>query len=149
MLFSELKCKDVINLRDCRKLGNIADFEFDECTGCICKVIVPGGAKWKSIFGCDEGREICYKDAQGVMACEMATFGIPLITSDIPVCREVFSDFGNVTYISNEKCDISLEGIYDKISNKFRKNEKYFAKNTCGKEVRLLNELYTEINKDI
>ena len=41
MLFSELKCKDVINLRDCRKLGNIADFEFDECTGCICKVIVP------------------------------------------------------------------------------------------------------------
>ena len=88
-------------------------------------------------------------DAQGVMACEMATFGIPLITSDIPVCREVFSGFENVTYISNEKCDISLEGICDKISNKFRKNEKYFAKNTCGKEVCLLNELYTEINKDI
>ena len=58
MLFSELKCKDVINLRDCRKLGHIADFEFDECTGCICRVIVPGSAKWKSLFGCDEGREI-------------------------------------------------------------------------------------------
>lgn len=50
MLFSELKCKEVINLRDCRKLGHVTDFEFDQCTGCICKLIVPGGAKWKSFF---------------------------------------------------------------------------------------------------
>lgn len=78
MLFSELKCKDVINLRDCRKLGNIADFEFDECTGCICKVIVPGGAKWKSIFGCDEGREICYKDIKKI--------GPDTIIVDLPDC---------------------------------------------------------------
>ena len=53
MLFSELKCKEVINLRDCRKLGHVTDFEFDQCTGCICKLIVPGGAKWKSFFSCD------------------------------------------------------------------------------------------------
>lgn len=31
MRYSELKCKDVINLRDCRKLGRIGDLEFDEC----------------------------------------------------------------------------------------------------------------------
>ena len=31
-------------------------------------------------------------DAQGVMACEMATFGIPLITSNIDVCKEVFKE---------------------------------------------------------
>ena len=35
-------------------------------------------------------------DAQGLMACEMATFGIPLITSDIPVCHEIFDEFKNV-----------------------------------------------------
>ena len=54
MLFSELKCKEVINLRDCRKLGRIEDFEFDVCTGCICKVIVPGGTKWKRFFNCED-----------------------------------------------------------------------------------------------
>ena len=62
MLFSELKCKEVINLRDCRKLGHVTDFEFDQCTGCICKLIVPGGAKWKSFFSCDTDHVICYKD---------------------------------------------------------------------------------------
>ena len=39
MRFSELKSKDVINLRDCKKLGRICDLEFDECSGKICKVI--------------------------------------------------------------------------------------------------------------
>ncbi len=42
MLFSELKCKDVINVRDCKKLGHVCDLEFDECSGCICKIMVPG-----------------------------------------------------------------------------------------------------------
>ena len=41
MLFSELKCKDVINVRDCKKLGHVCDLEFDECSGCICKIMVP------------------------------------------------------------------------------------------------------------
>ena len=35
MLFSELKCKDVINIRDCKKLGHVCDLEFDEHDGCI------------------------------------------------------------------------------------------------------------------
>ena len=78
MLFSELKCKDVINLRDCRKLGHIADFEFDECTGCICKLIVPGGARWKSLFGCDEGKEILYKVIKRI--------GPDIVIMDLPEC---------------------------------------------------------------
>lgn len=41
MLFSELKCKEVINIRDCKRLGKVCDFEFDHCTGCINKLIVP------------------------------------------------------------------------------------------------------------
>ena len=43
MLFSELKCKDVINMRDCKKLGRISDLEFDQCSGQICKVFIPSG----------------------------------------------------------------------------------------------------------
>lgn len=41
MLFSELKCKDVINIRDCKRLGKVKDFEFDHCSGQIKKIIIP------------------------------------------------------------------------------------------------------------
>lgn len=45
MMYSELKCKDVINVKDCRKLGKVCDVEFDPCTGCILKIAVPGTGK--------------------------------------------------------------------------------------------------------
>ena len=53
MLFSELKCKDVINIRDCKKLGHVCDLEFDECSGCICKIMVPGGNQWLGFLRCE------------------------------------------------------------------------------------------------
>lgn len=46
MLFSELKKKEVINLKNCERLGKVTDFEFDECTGQIFKLIIPGDNKW-------------------------------------------------------------------------------------------------------
>lgn len=61
MLFSELKCKEIINLRDCRRLGHVVDFEFNECTGCIQCLIVPGCSRLKSFFSCDDGIRINYK----------------------------------------------------------------------------------------
>ncbi|MDK2811636.1 MAG: hypothetical protein PWR27_2345 [Petroclostridium sp.] len=77
-------------------------------------------------------------DAQGVMACELATFGIPLITSDIEVCREVFRDFNNVEYIDNEAEEINLDIILEKIDSvSCKKNTKYYAENTIGKEIEL------------
>lgn len=57
MLYSELKCKDVVNIRDCKKLGRVCDMEFDECEGCICKIMVPGSNRLLNFLGC-EG-EIC------------------------------------------------------------------------------------------
>lgn len=51
MLFSELKCKSVINLKDCKCLGKVGDLEFDECTGQICKIIIPGCNKFTALFG--------------------------------------------------------------------------------------------------
>src|SRR5690554_6935540 len=32
-------------------------------------------------------------DAQGVMMCEMASYGIPIIVSDLPVCHEMLDEF--------------------------------------------------------
>lgn len=85
-------------------------------------------------------------DAQGVMACEFATFGIPLITSDIPVCREVFADFDNVGLISNETSGIELKDVFETLvcAEVTRKNRKYFAENTSGEEVKLLMEIVGE-----
>lgn len=66
MRFSELKCKDVINLRDCKKLGRINDLEFDECSGKICKVIVPGCNKFLNFFNSDPDYCIPYKDIKQI-----------------------------------------------------------------------------------
>lgn len=41
-------------------------------------------------------------DAQGVMACEFATYGIPLITNSIPIMIEMLQEFNNVLFISSE-----------------------------------------------
>ena len=76
MLFSELKCKEVVNIRDCRKMGNVVDFEFDECTGSICKLIVPGVARWKSFFACENDYVICYEDIKQI--------GPDVILVDVP-----------------------------------------------------------------
>lgn len=68
MLFSELRAKEVINIRDCKRLGRVSDFEFDECNGCIHKLIVPGEPnKLLSFFKCDHGDYIIpYKNIKQI-----------------------------------------------------------------------------------
>ena len=66
MRYSELKCKDVINLRDCRKLGRIGDLEFDECSGRICSVTVPGNNKFCNLLKSEPGYCIPYKDIKQI-----------------------------------------------------------------------------------
>lgn len=51
MLFSELCDKEVINVNDCRCLGNVRDVEFDKECGHICAIIVPGPGKFFGCFG--------------------------------------------------------------------------------------------------
>jgi len=82
-------------------------------------------------------------DAQGVMMCEMATFGIPLITSNIPVCHEVFDNFSNVRFIDNESQNIRLLDLLTEleIGAPYVKNTTYFASNTVEKECLLLQRL--------
>lgn len=84
-------------------------------------------------------------DAQGLMACEMATYGMPLITSDITVCEEIFSDFINVSLINNEETNINLDELIVSIEQKCKdiniKNSKYFNENTSGEEVSVFKKI--------
>ena len=50
MRFCCLRQKAVVNIVEGRQLGYISDIEFDECTGKICSVIVPGNCGVKSFF---------------------------------------------------------------------------------------------------
>ena len=77
-------------------------------------------------------------DTQGIMACEMATFGMPLITSDIDVCKVVFEGFPNVTLISNNNCNIDLSQILFNLKPLEKKIDKYYRSNTINKEIELL-----------
>ena len=66
MLFSDFKKKEVINLKDCQKLGRVVDFEFDECTGQIFKLIVSDNNKLYGLFCKDSDYVICYKDIKQI-----------------------------------------------------------------------------------
>lgn len=76
MLFSDFRGKEVVNLRDCRRMGHVMDFEFDECTGCICKLIVPGTNRWKCFFKCETDYVICFEDIKQI--------GPDIIMVDVP-----------------------------------------------------------------
>ena len=66
MLYSEFKSKEVINMKDCKRLGKVTDFEFDECTGQICKIIVAGGGSFFDWFKCEPDYVIPYKDIKQI-----------------------------------------------------------------------------------
>ncbi len=51
MRFCELCEKEVINMADCRCIGNVADLEFNECDGCIKALIVPECSHFLGLFG--------------------------------------------------------------------------------------------------
>lgn len=66
VLFSELKCKDVINVKDCKKLGRVCDLDFDPCSGCICKIMVPGCNKILNFLNCEPDIVIPFKDIRQI-----------------------------------------------------------------------------------
>lgn len=86
-------------------------------------------------------------DAQGLMMCEMATFGIPVITSDIPVCHEVLDEFKNVKLINNDDTKLKLDGILKRLTSElpYEKNNKYFSDSTSEKEIEVFKDFIGEI----
>lgn len=83
-------------------------------------------------------------DAQGLMMCEFATYGIPLITSDISVCREVLEGFDNIKYISNDDADLNFEEFVSQIDTNVKRNKKFFEKNTVIKEIKLMRAVFED-----
>lgn len=75
MLFSELRDKEVISIRQCRKLGHVSDIEFDCCKGCIEKIHVPGKGKLCNLFNQEPDCVICF--------CDIKQIGPDIILVDI------------------------------------------------------------------
>lgn len=51
MRFCDLARKEVINVNDCKCLGNVRDLDFDECDGCIKALIGAGTGKVDGLYG--------------------------------------------------------------------------------------------------
>lgn len=66
MLFSELCEKEVINIKDCRKLGHVVDLEFDPCNGCIHKIIVKSKFSFANLFCDSPGITVCFRDIKQI-----------------------------------------------------------------------------------
>ncbi len=79
-------------------------------------------------------------DAQGLMMCEMAAFGMPVITSDIPVCHEVFDGVENVYFISNEDGKRDM-GDFVRLGSRWVKDRRLGREQTVMREVELLKKL--------
>lgn len=50
--FSELRCKEVINVSDGCRLGYVQDMGLDMESGCILNLIVPAPGRFFGLFGC-------------------------------------------------------------------------------------------------
>lgn len=83
------------------------------------------------------------QDTQGVMTCELAEYGIPVITSDIEICREICGDLKNVRMVSNNISSVNLVKEYRSLLNgmPYEKQGKYSYKNTVIMEEELLKSL--------
>ena len=97
--------------------------------------------KYLNISKC--GLILTRQDTQGVMTCELATFGIPVITSDIEVCHEFFANMPNVELIDNKLIDSNIVAISEKLIKglPYEKNTAYFAENTINKELQLFDSI--------
>lgn len=81
-------------------------------------------------------------DAQGVMMCEMAVYGIPLIASDIGICREMLDVFPYVGFVENEEPGGSIRGLLLELeSNASERKIKFDYSDTVKKEVELFERI--------
>ena len=83
------------------------------------------------------------EDTQGVMTCEMETYGIPVITSDIEVCHEFFENMSGVKMIPNSPISNSINDIYEELYSRlpFEKDKRFFAQNTIEREIQLFQSI--------
>ena len=80
MTFCELREKDVINIRDCRRLGCVTDLIFDPKNGCIQALITSSNEKLWGLFGKENECEIPW--------CKIKQFGPDIILVDLDSGKE-------------------------------------------------------------
>jgi glycosyltransferase involved in cell wall biosynthesis len=83
-------------------------------------------------------------DAQGVMMCEIAVFGMPLLTSDISICHEMLGEFSNVAYLSNNLAkDVNLDSLLKSLvyKNDVNTNTKFDIQFLCEQELSVAVEM--------
>lgn len=53
--FCDLRAKEVINVSDGRRLGNVIDLIFETCSACVTGIVVPGSRNFFNLFrgNCD------------------------------------------------------------------------------------------------
>ena len=85
------------------------------------------------------------EDTQGVMTCELAAYGMPVITSNIDVCHEFFDGMPNVALVENNS-DIDIKAISDSLSVKlpFYRDTTYYCENKIEQEVSLFKQIVKE-----
>lgn len=88
-------------------------------------------------------------DSQGLMMCEMATFGMPVVTSDIPVCHEALDIFPNVAMVDNSEKVTDLDAIIKKLEMDlpYPKVDAYFNSKTSAHEVEIIYQVARGIEK--
>lgn len=89
-------------------------------------------------------------DAQGVMMCEIASYGMPIVTSDLSICKEMLNSFSNVFYLNNQSLDINLEDVLNEINHsKISLNTKikFSFDNTIKKELDVIFSISKKLNK--
>lgn len=75
-------------------------------------------------------------DSQGVMMCEIATFGMPIVVSDIPVCHSMMKEFYNVAYLDNDNPIFDARKFLDSVNPTAKTNkQKFNLDNTVRKEI--------------
>ena len=75
MTFFDLKQKEVINCKDCKRIGCVADIELDPNTGQLCALIVLAPVRLFSCFG----KSLKYY----IRFCDIVRIGPDIILVDI------------------------------------------------------------------
>lgn len=62
----DLSRKDVININDGSRLGNVQDVEIDVCEGKICSVVIYGRCRFFGLFGREEDIIVPWENIQKI-----------------------------------------------------------------------------------
>lgn len=84
MTFIDLKQKEVINCKDCKRIGCVADVDFDPECGKLCGLIIPAPVHFFSCFG----KSIRYY----IRFCDIVRIGPDIILVDVNLDAAVMRD---------------------------------------------------------